>query len=230
MKKSIVFGLISVILLLGSAFTVSISTTQEKTSSCSLVVPDKAEPYKVKTGSELLIIHGSTAGVVPVIGNKTELLQFVQQNKERLNALKNGEIVSATITFKRPLRKYEVLRLLGNNVKIIAVRYKSYPEGIGQMPYPMEVEESERLMKLEEHLRKELKEKNGIKDFKLIEGFISAKVIAPKEELVRIANLKDVLDINVGPRDVAEKHGVKSMLIEDIWWEYEKYILKENNK
>ncbi|HIH72586.1 MAG: hypothetical protein PWP49_430 [Thermococcaceae archaeon] len=143
---------------------------------------------------------------------------------------KNGEIVSATITFKRPLRKYEVLRLLGNNVKIIAVRYKSYPEGIGQMPYPMEVEESERLMKLEEHLRKELKEKNGIKDFKLIEGFISAKVIAPKEELVRIANLKDVLDINVGPRDVAEKHGVKSMLIEDIWWEYEKYILKENNK
>lgn len=98
------------------------------------------------------------------------------------------------------------------------------------MPYPMEVEESERLMKLEEHLRKELKEKNGIKDFKLIEGFISAKVIAPKEELVRIANLKDVLDINVGPRDVAEKHGVKSMLIEDIWWEYEKYILKENNK
>ena len=105
MKKSIVFGLISVILLLGSAFTVSISTTQEKTSSCSLVVSDKAEPYKVKTGSELLIIHGSTASVVPVIRNKTELLQFVQQNKERLNALKNGEIVSATITFKETIKE-----------------------------------------------------------------------------------------------------------------------------
>jgi len=164
------------------------------------------------------------------VTSKEELFAFVQQNRERLNSLRDGEVVSATITFKRPLRKSELLRLLGNNVKIVAVRYKSYPVGIGQMPYPLEVNESEKLKRLEENLRKELQEKQGIKEFKLIEGFISAKVIAPKEELVRILKSKDVFDVNVGPRDVAEKYGIKQMMIEDVWWYYEKYILKQEDR
>ncbi|WP_042699332.1 hypothetical protein [Thermococcus sp. PK] len=46
-----------------------------------------------------------------------------------------------------------------------------------------------------------------------------------KEELVRILKSKDVFDVNIGPRDIAEEHGTKQMIIEDIWWYYEKYVL-----
>jgi len=186
---------------------------------------DKQNTIEMKVFHMKLMVARDKASVIPDIQSKDELLLFVSENKKRLYSLKDGEIVSATITFSRPLSKDEVLKLLGPNIKILAVRYKSHPEGIGQLPYPMEVNESEELMFLERDLRQNLGE-----EFKLIEGFISAKVIAPKEELIRISKSKDVFDVNIGPRDVAEKHEIKQMMIEDVWWYYEKYILKQENR
>ncbi|MPW39884.1 hypothetical protein GBV73_09450 [Thermococcus sp. 101 C5] len=230
MRKTIILGVFAVLLIVSSTLLLEASSLRNTSSIPETVIPYSKNMGVLKLQHEVVLVRNGYFAVIPNVTSKEELLAFVQQNKERLNSLRDGEVVSATITFKRPLRKSELLRLLGNNVKIVAVRYKSYPKGIGQMPYPMEVNESKELEHLEEKLRVELKEKSGIKEFRLIEGFISAKVIAPKEELVRILKSKDVFDVNVGPRDVAEKHEIKQVIIEDFWWYYEKYILKAKNK
>ncbi|NJE00052.1 hypothetical protein E3E26_09735 [Thermococcus sp. LS1] len=233
MKKTLIFGALTVLLILSSTLLLEASSLRNTNSipEATTIIPyNNSENMEfMKLPHEVVLVRNGYLAVIPNVTSKEELLAFVQQNKERLNSLRDGEVVSATITFKRPLRKSELLRLLGNNVKIIAVRYRAYPKGIGQMPYPMEVNESEKLKRLEKNLRKELQEKQGVKEFKLIEGFISAKVIAPKEDLLRISKLEEVFDVNVGPRDVAEKHGIKRMMIEDVWWYYEKYILKPEN-
>ncbi|WP_145973149.1 hypothetical protein [Thermococcus barophilus] len=228
-KKTLIFGSLAVLLILSSALLLGASSLRNTSSipEATIIPYNNSENVRfLKLQHEVVLVRNGYLAVIPNVTSKEELLAFVQQNRERLKSLRNGEVVSATITFKRPLRKSELLRLLGNNVKIVAVRYKSYPVGIGQMPYPIEVNESEELRHLEEKLRIELKEKNGINEFRLIEGFVSAKVVAPKEDLLRISKLEEVFDVNVGPRDVAEKHGIKQMMIEDAWWYYEKYILK----
>ncbi|ALV62616.1 hypothetical protein ADU37_CDS09170 [Thermococcus sp. 2319x1] len=186
---------------------------------------DKQNTVEMKVFHMKLPIARDKASVIPDIHSKEELLLFVRENKKRLYSLKDGEVVSATITFSRPLSKEEVLELLGSNVKILAVRYKSYPEGIGQLPYPMEVNESKELMLLEKDLRQNFGE-----EFKLIEGFISTKVVAPKEELIRISKSRDVFDVNIGPKATLDGYGVKYVTIEDVWWKYEKYILKAENR
>lgn len=225
MRKTIILGVFAVLLIVSSTLLLEASSLRNTSSIPETVIPYSKNMGVLKLQHEVVLVRNGYFAVIPNVTSKEELLAFVQQNKERLNSLRDGEVVSATITFKRPLRKSELLRLLGNNVKIVAVRYKSYPKGIGQMPYPMEVNESKELEHLEEKLRVELKEKSGIKEFRLIEGFISAKVIAPKEELIRLLKSKDVFDVNIGPRDIAEEHGTKQMIIEDIWWYYEKYVL-----
>lgn len=225
MRKTIILGVFAVLLIVSSTLLLEASSLRNTSSIPETVIPYSKNMGVLKLQHEVVLVRNGYFAVIPNVTSKEELLAFVQQNKERLNSLRDGEVVSATITFKRPLRKSELLRLLGNNVKIVAVRYKSYPKGIGQMPYPLEVNESEKLKRLEENLKKELQEKQGIKEFKLIEGFVSAKVIAPKEELIRLLKSKDVFDVNIGPRDIAEEHGTKQMIIEDIWWYYEKYVL-----
>ena len=226
MRKTIILGVFAVLLIVSSTLLLEASSLRNTSSIPETVIPYSKNMGVLKLQHEVVLVRNGYFAIIPNVTSKEELLAFVQQNRERLRSLRNGELVSTTITFKRPLRKSELLRLLGNNVKIVAVRYKSYPEGIGQMPYPLEVNESEKLKRLEENLKKELQEKQGIKEFKLIEGFVSAKVIAPKEELIRLLKSKDVFDVNVGPRDVAEKHEIKQVIIEDFWWYYEKYILK----
>ncbi|WP_042699326.1 hypothetical protein [Thermococcus sp. PK] len=184
MRKTIILGVFAVLLIVSSTLLLEASSLRNTSSIPETVIPYSKNMGVLKLQHEVVLVRNGYFAVIPNVTSKEELLAFVQQNKERLNSLRDGEVVSATITFKRPLRKSELLRLLGNNVKIIAVRYKSYPKGIGQMPYPMEVNESKELEHLEEKLRVELKEKSGIKEFRLIEGFISAKVIAPKEEIL----------------------------------------------
>ncbi|KAF5424923.1 hypothetical protein C5S42_11890 [Candidatus Methanomarinus sp.] len=58
------------------------------------------------------------------------------RNIERLSMLSENEKVKAAVTFEKVLSEDEVKQVLENEVSIIRVRIKSYPEGSGKVPFP----------------------------------------------------------------------------------------------
>jgi len=142
----------------------------------------------------------------PVITNQASLIQFRNQQIEILFNATGNDAAEATVTFRYPISKTELINSL-IDVKIGSKVYKSYPEGTGSLPGTIDFEQSpDFLRELEQRLGKELKEANGITDFRLFDGYISAKVHGNLAALQNIARSPHVFLVDIGPRHLLKQY------------------------
>jgi hypothetical protein len=122
------------------------------------------------------------------------------RNIERLSMLSENEKVKAAVTFEKVLSEDEVKQVLGNEVSIMRVRIKSYPEGSGKVPFPSTQEDRDKDKIIEKAIG------NKIEGFRLIDGYVSADIRGKKHELQMISENPLVFDVNIGPIELIENH------------------------
>ena len=168
-------------------------------------------PDMIETVSEIQEINGEKINIVNQGGytlidgfsefsDNESLEAYRTRNIERLSMLSENEIVKAAVTFEKVLSEDEVKQVLGNEVSIIRVRIKSYPEGSGKIPFPPTQEDRDKNKIIEKTIG------NKIEGFRLIDGYVSADIRGKKHELQMISENPLVFDVSIGPVELMEKH------------------------
>ncbi len=69
-----------------------------------------------------------------------------------------------------------------------------------------------------------MKELNNISEFRLIDGYIAAKIFGSKAELQRIVTDPRVFDVNIGPVEFRSIYpNAKILCGDDVFYELEKF-------
>jgi hypothetical protein len=148
---------------------------------------------------------------------------YRNKNLQRLATISEDEKVAAVVTFIRPLTEEEVKSVLGK-VAIGSVKFKSYPEGVGEIPFPLDDKERRMLLIYEKEIGDKMKKLNGISEFRLIDGYIAARIFGNKHELQRISEDPRVFDVNIGPVEFRSIYpNSKILCVDDIFYELEKF-------
>jgi hypothetical protein len=165
----------------------------------------------IETMSEIQEINGDKNHIVDY-GDYTLIDSFSEftdnesleayrtRNTERLSMIPENEKVKAAVTFEKVLSEDEVKQVLGNEVSIIRVRIKSYPEGSGKIPFPPTQEDRDKNKIIEKAIG------NKIEGFRLIDGYVSADIRGKKHELQMISENPLVFDVSIGPVELMENH------------------------
>lgn len=197
-------------------------------------------------GENIAIVHYGNLTYIaskPNIHSKEDLETYKQRGKNRLIELVKthpDEKIFAIVTFKKPLSEQKLNDMLKeNDVFAYMVRYVSYPEGSGAHPWPISNDERDILEKMSKSIKnnfivlyndsknKKLGEnKNSIDwaNFKLIDGYVAAKVHAKPKNLLKLQEHQDVFMVDCGSIEFEENYSVSEVrATDDIYDEYKKY-------
>jgi len=228
-KIILVVGLVAAIVL---SFTVGVQAIQNIDKNAienenSSIGRDAVTIEKKEIPGESIIIKRQYGYTLikshPHILSKADLMVYRNRNLQRLAMISEYEETAAVVTFNRPLTEKEVEEVLGK-VAIGAVKFNSYPEGVGEIPFPLDDKERRMLLAYEREIGNKMKKLNNISEFRLIDGYVAARVFGNKRELQRIAADPRVFDVNIGPVEFRNIYPNSKILCgDDIFYELEKF-------
>ncbi len=193
------------------------------------VFNSKTAEYKTLQG-EIIQIRpvGEAVSVLnkPHIQSAEDLSAFATRAEQRLMSLEDAKNrYFAIVTFRKPVSESELDRITAG-ADVLSAKYISYPDGIGEIPYPITGDVRSRLNAMEEDIKTQMAGYNDVHDFKLISGFVAAKLSGGKEDLVKIRQNRVVFVVDVGPVDEAKALQTKDIKVApttDVYQEYTAY-------
>ncbi len=157
----------------------------------------------------------------PRINSPQDLTAYKGNSRLRLMSLppSAGTERKAAVTFTAPLTLNEVEDLL-SNVTIHRLRYVSHPRGGGKVSYPLP---TDNVQHLETAITEDMREREGIRDFRLIDGFVAAEVQGHVVGLQSLQNDARVFLVDVGAVEFLDQYPGASIRVDDISYRYNKF-------
>lgn len=153
------------------------------------------------------------------VDDLAELVQYENIQSSRLESLHGDEPVYAQATFKFPLSLGQVEEIVGDG-SIVSLRYVSFPEGGGQLPYPLTADHLDTLGEWERDLETDKGE-----EFRILDGFTAAEIYATPAQLKRIMGARAVFVVDAGPTDLlSEFADAVAVSDDDVGYQYEKFV------
>jgi bifunctional DNA-binding transcriptional regulator/antitoxin component of YhaV-PrlF toxin-antitoxin module len=220
-KIWIIIGCLALIFIMASISVYAIKEMPLETKEMSFELNEISEEVIEMEGERIVIEkygdHHTIIRSFHEISDYKSFEAYRTRNIERLSMLSENEEVDAVVTFEKLLSEEEVKRALGNELKSIQVKIKSYPEGTGQISFPHTPEDREEHEMMEKVIGK------NIEEFRLIDGYVSANICGTKHELQMISENPLVFDVNLGPVELKKEYPDAIFYFGDISYNVEKY-------
>jgi hypothetical protein len=203
-KIWIIIGCLALIFIMASISVYAIKEMPLETKEMPFRM-DEISVEVIEIGGERIVIekYGDFKIIIRSFHEISDYKSFEAyrtRNIERLSTLSENEDVHAVVTFEKLLSEEEVKQALGNELKSIHVKIKSYPEGSGQVSFPHTPEDREGHEMLEKRIGKR------IEGFRLIDGYVSADILGTKHEIQTIIENPLVFDVNIGPIELKKEY------------------------
>lgn len=165
----------------------------------------------------------------PQIASRADLLAYIVRGRERLKQLNATTPVSAQVTFRQPLMDEGVQTLEQAGINIVSATYLSWPEGMGEHPYPLPEDIVSTLQAVEEDIAAHLRE-DGVEDFSLVSGYVGVSVMGNQDQLRAVQRRPDVLLVDVGAVELSRKYpGARLVVPRTVWSDYARFSQRQKS-
>jgi hypothetical protein len=132
-----------------------------------------------------------------VITTQQELATYRDRMIDVLRNLDANTTYKAIVTFAC-VQSEETLREVLRPVKLIDLKYRSYPSGVGTLPADMSPETRAHFAQFEAQLATHMAKTNDIHEFRLVDGFVAAQIEGRGSQLVDVSKMASVYLVDVG--------------------------------
>jgi hypothetical protein len=141
--------------------------------------------------------RASAMQILGTLGDATSLENYRARAIERIRQLSPSAVVFASVTFNRPISTNEIDHIL-REVSPEVLGFRSFPDGKGMIPYGNGGDSIDKKLEgLEREISVHMKTLNGVDNFRILNGYVSARVRGSVADLGEILKNRNVYLVDV---------------------------------